>query len=79
MEKIPWIKIAVSYIDIVETLTTGISDSTRGGDGCISKNLTLNKNAHQIKPTIGKWSSLLILQQQLSHDQNKVKNESILK
>ena len=31
------------------------------------------------KPTIGKWSSLLIFQQQLSHDQNKVKNENILK
>ena len=29
--------------------------------------------------TIEKWSSLLILQQQLSQDQNKVKNEIILK
>ena len=46
--------------------------------GCISKNLTLNKNA-QTKLTIGKWSSLLIHQQQLSHDQNKVKNLNILK
>ena len=47
--------------------------------GCVSKNLTLYKNAHQTKPTIGKWSSLLILQQMLSHDQNKVKNWNILK
>ena len=29
--------------------------------GCISKNLTLYKNACQTKLTIGKWSSLLIL------------------
>ena len=36
--------------------------------GCISKNLTLYINACQTKQTIGKWSSLLILQQQLSHD-----------
>ena len=47
--------------------------------GCISKNLTLYKNAWQTKLTIGKWSSLLILQQQQSHDQNKVKNVNILK
>ena len=45
----------------------------------ISKNLTLYKNAHQTKPTIGKWSSLLMLQEQLSHDQSKVKNGNILK
>ena len=45
--------------------------------GCVSKNLTLYKNAHKTKPTIGTWSSLLI--QLLSHDQNKVKNGNILK
>ena len=33
----------------------------------------------QTKLTIGKWSSLLIHQQQLSHDQNKDKNGNILK
>ena len=38
------------------------------------QNLTLNKNACQTKLTIGKWSSLLIFQQEISHDQNKVKN-----
>ena len=32
----------------------------------------LDKNAFQTKLTIGKWSSLLILQQQLSHDQDNV-------
>ena len=47
--------------------------------GCVSKNLMLHKNAHQTKPTNGKWSFLLILQQQLSHDQNKVKKGNILK
>ena len=37
------------------------------------------EHAHQTKLTIGKWSSLLIFQQQLSHDQNKVKTGNILK
>ena len=46
----------------------------RGYTGWISKNLMLYKNVHQTKLTIGKCSSLLILQQQLSHGQNKVKN-----
>ena len=50
-----------------------------GTTGCVSKNLTLYKNACQTKPTIGKGTSLLILQQQLSHDQNKAKNGNILK
>ena len=47
--------------------------------GCISKNLTLNKKLIEKKLTFGKWSSLLIYQRQLSLDQNKVKNENILK
>ena len=37
------------------------------------------KNVHPTKLIIGKWSSLLILQQQLSLDQKKVKNGNILK
>ena len=53
--------------------------NTTNYTGCVSKNLTLYKNAHQTKLTIGKWSSLLILQQQLSHGQNKVKKGNILK
>ena len=48
-------------------------------------NIQIWRNTYRVrkntptKPTIGKWSSLLILQQQLSHDQNKIKNENILK
>ena len=42
--------------------------------GCVSKNLTLYENVHQTKPTFGKWSALLILQWQVSLDQNKVKS-----
>ena len=40
--------------------------------GCVSKNLTLYKNAPQTKPTFGKWSSLIILLLQLSLDPTKV-------
>ena len=47
--------------------------------GCISKNLMLYKNALQTKLAFGKWSTLLILLQQLPPDQNKVKNINILK
>ena len=47
--------------------------------GCVSKNLMLYKNAHWTKLIFEKWSSLLILQWQLSLDWNKVKNWSILK
>ena len=47
--------------------------------GSISKNLTHYKTVHQTKLTFGKCSSLLILQQQLSHGQNKVKNGNFLK
>ena len=48
-------------------------------NGCVSKNLMLYKNSHQTKLTFGKWSSLLILQWQVSLDQKKVKNRNILK
>ena len=44
--------------------------------GCISKNLMPNKNVCQTKLTVGKWSSLLILQQQLSHDKTKSRMET---
>ena len=44
--------------------------------GCISKNLTLYKTACRTMLTFGKWSSLLILQWQVSLDQNKVKNRT---
>ena len=47
--------------------------------GCVNKYLMVSKNAHQTKPTFGKWSSLHILQQQLSLYQSKVKNGNILK
>ena len=40
--------------------------------GCASKNLKLYINTHQTKAKTGKWSSLLLLQQQLHHDQNKI-------
>ena len=43
-----------------------------GSTGCVSKNLTLYKNARQTKPTFGKWSSLIIFLLQLSLDQTKV-------
>ena len=38
-----------------------IDDSMDTDTGCVSKNLTANKNACQTKLTIGKWSSFLIL------------------
>ena len=69
--------IAILYIHCYFLIAD--SESIRIYTGCISKNLTVYKNARHTKPTFHKWSSLLILQQYLSLDQSKVKNGNILK
>ena len=45
-----------------------IKPASHASTGCISKNLTLYKNAHWTKLIVEKWSTLLILQWQLSLD-----------
>ena len=52
---------------------------SRYNTGCVSKNLMLYKNTHWTKLIFEKWSSLLILQWQLSLYKHKVKNWNVLK